>query len=52
MCGITGALWTDPDKAIDARVLAQMTGVLKHRGPDDEGSYHSEYRLRPPPKRP
>ena len=48
MCGITGAIWTDPAKAIDAAVLARMTEVLRHRGPDDEGQYYSEFRLRPP----
>jgi len=48
MCGITGAIWNDPRLAIDPPVLERMTEVLRHRGPDDEGSYRSEYRLRPP----
>lgn len=48
MCGITGAIWTDPDLAIDAPTLARMTQVLSHRGPDDAGEYRSDYRLRPP----
>jgi asparagine synthase (glutamine-hydrolysing) len=48
MCGITGAIWTDPAKAIDAPTLARMTDVLRHRGPDDQGQYYSEFRLRPP----
>lgn len=39
MCGITGAAWTDPAKAIEAATLRQMTGVLRHRGPDDAGEY-------------
>ena len=42
MCGITGAVWTAADKAIDAVVLTRMTDVLRHRGPDDEGTYSNE----------
>lgn len=37
MCGITGAVWTDPQKSISAEVLRQMTEILRHRGPDDDG---------------
>lgn len=48
MCGITGAIWTDPKRAIDAPTLQKMTDVIRHRGPDDEGHYSSEFRLRPP----
>src|SRR3990167_2414600 len=48
MCGITGAIWTDPHRAIDAPTLRKMTEVLRHRGPDDEGTYTSESCLRPP----
>jgi asparagine synthase (glutamine-hydrolysing) len=48
MCGITGAIWTDPERAIDAHTLRRMTDVLAHRGPDDTGSLHEEFRLRPP----
>lgn len=48
MCGITGAVWVDPRLAIDAALLGRMTEQLRHRGPDDEGSYTSDYRLRPP----
>lgn len=48
MCGITGAIWTDPRRAIDASTLGKMTEVLRHRGPDDAGEYRTEYRVRPP----
>jgi len=48
MCGITGAIWTDPKRSIDAPTLRKMTDVIRHRGPDDEGGYTSEFRLRPP----
>jgi asparagine synthase (glutamine-hydrolysing) len=48
MCGITGAIWTDSDRAIEPPVLRRMTDCLAHRGPDGEGTYFSEYRLRPP----
>lgn len=48
MCGITGGIWTDPDKAIDMALLDRMAGVLRHRGPDDQGLYRNEIRLRPP----
>src|SRR5262245_3548601 len=48
MCGITGAIWTDPDRGIEAPDLQRMTDCLRHRGPDGEGTYLSEYRHRPP----
>ena len=48
MCGITGGIWTEPKLAIDAGTLRRMTDVLRHRGPDDEGSYTSDYRVRTP----
>ena len=47
MCGITGAVWTDPQLAIEPPVLAPMTEVLRHLGCDDGGSYLGELRLRP-----
>lgn len=48
MCGIAGAIWNDPKRALERRDLQRMTDVLRHRGPDDEGAYQSEYLLRPP----
>lgn len=48
MCGITGAVWNDPSQAIEPAVLERMTAALRHRGPDDQGQYASDYRLRPP----
>jgi asparagine synthase (glutamine-hydrolysing) len=47
MCGITGAIWNDPAKAVDAETLRRMTDVLRHRGPDDEGEHRSDYQVRP-----
>ncbi len=46
MCGITGAIWTEPDRALDAPTLRRMVDVLRHRGPDDDGIYTSEHQLR------
>ncbi|MDX1946572.1 MAG: asparagine synthase (glutamine-hydrolyzing) [Pirellulaceae bacterium] len=48
MCGITGAIWTDPALAVDAGQLARMTAALAHRGPDGAGAYRGDYRVRPP----
>ena len=48
MCGITGAVWTEPKLAIDQPVLERMASVLRHRGPDDDGCYLTDYRSRPP----
>lgn len=39
MCGITGGLWDDPGKALDASTLQRMIDVLWHRGPDDQGQH-------------
>ena len=47
MCGITGAVWTEPRLALDEPTLRRMTGVLRHRGPDDEGQHLAEFKLRP-----
>ena len=47
MCGITGGVWTEPERAISRETLQRMTDVLRHRGPDDEGCYRSEWHLEP-----
>jgi asparagine synthase (glutamine-hydrolysing) len=43
MCGIAGAAWIHPDGAIDESTLDRMTDVLRHRGPDDRGTYRQQY---------
>ena len=48
MCGIAGAVWNSPQKAIDQTVLERMTDVLRHRGPDDRGTLLNDYLVRPP----
>jgi len=47
MCGITGAVWTDPKRSLQRETLGRMTAALRHRGPDDRGEYHAELQLRP-----
>ena len=42
MCGITGAVWQQPQHAIDAALLAKMTDSITHRGPDDSGTWFAE----------
>jgi asparagine synthase (glutamine-hydrolysing) len=49
MCGITGAAWTDPRKAIEPHVLERMIDALRHRGPDDQGQYRADYQHLPAP---
>ena len=43
MCGICGAAWTEPSRAISDRDLAAMTDRLTHRGPDDSGAYRDDH---------
>ena len=38
MCGISGFLYFD-GAPVEERVIRDMTGVLKHRGPDEDGIY-------------
>ena len=39
MCGITGAIWTRAELAIDEPQVARMARQITHRGPDDAGTY-------------
>jgi len=39
MCGITGLVYFDRDKVVDAALLDRMKNQLSHRGPDDEGIF-------------
>jgi asparagine synthase (glutamine-hydrolysing) len=43
MCGICGAVWTDPRRLIEHSLLAAMMDRLSHRGPDDSGNYRDEH---------
>src|SRR5262245_52428967 len=47
MCGIAGFVNLDGAPA-DAGVLAAMTGLLRHRGPDDRGTLRVSLRGGPP----
>src|SRR5215210_7624240 len=40
MCGIAGAIWSSDDAPLTPEVLAQMTKVLGHRGPDGQGQHY------------
>ncbi len=42
MCGICGAVWTDHGRGPDAPSLAAMVESLRHRGPDDAGTYRDD----------
>ena len=37
MCGIAGIAYVDPAHPVDPALLSRMTGVMIHRGPDDDG---------------
>src|SRR5205814_4661258 len=39
MCGISGIHFTDRSRQVDAARIAAMSAALRHRGPDDEGTY-------------
>ena len=39
MCGIVGILHRDRERPIDSTLLDRMTDIMKHRGPNDRGTY-------------
>ncbi|MBX3440618.1 MAG: asparagine synthase (glutamine-hydrolyzing), partial [Planctomycetaceae bacterium] len=41
MCGITGAVWTNDGPPLSEAVLVRMMDAIRHRGPDDAGTYLS-----------
>lgn len=42
MCGINGIITTDPSNKEDlSLVIQKMNALIHHRGPDDDGFYHS-----------
>jgi asparagine synthase (glutamine-hydrolysing) len=43
MCGICGAAWTDPGRALAGPDLDRMVARLVHRGPDDSGTYRDAH---------
>jgi len=43
MCGICGAVWTDPRRALASAHLTAMMDRIVHRGPDDSGSYRDNH---------
>lgn len=47
MCGIAGAVWSQPEKSIEPGTLRRMVEVLAHRGPDGEGTHEADLRVEP-----
>src|SRR5271165_3381455 len=43
MCGICGAVWSDPTASLASELLTVMMDRLVHRGPDDAGEYHDNH---------
>ena len=43
MCGICGAVWTDPRRALASAHLTAMMDRIVHRGPDDSGTYRDDH---------
>jgi len=39
MCGIAGVMHFDRETRVESEVLRRMCHAMKHRGPDDEGTY-------------
>ncbi|MCX7418950.1 MAG: asparagine synthase (glutamine-hydrolyzing) [Planctomycetia bacterium] len=42
MCGIAGAAWSSEGTPVSAATLERMTSAIRHRGPDDAGTYFSK----------
>ena len=43
MCGICGAAWTNPSRAISDPHLDAMVARIAHRGPDDSGTFRDDH---------
>jgi asparagine synthase (glutamine-hydrolysing) len=43
MCGICGAAWTDPSRAVSVRDFDAMVARIEHRGPDDSGTHRDAH---------
>ena len=41
MCGIAGVVERDRERGVNPARIEAMTSILKHRGPDDLGTYFS-----------
>jgi asparagine synthase (glutamine-hydrolysing) len=41
MCGICGAVYSNPKKPVDRKMLERMTDIMTHRGPDKNGFFVS-----------
>ena len=39
MCGITGKIYSNPQKSVEVDLLTKMCRTLTYRGPDEEGYY-------------
>ncbi len=39
MCGIVGIVYRDAERAVDPSLIRTMCSAIRHRGPDDEGSF-------------
>ena len=43
MCGICGAVWSDPRASLAPSSLTAMMDQIVHRGPDDSGQYRDDH---------
>src|ERR1700675_517642 len=46
MCGIAGAVWSDPGRVLSEGDLAAMMARLVHRRPDGAGAYRGDHAAR------